>query len=914
MSWYNEEQENNFIDATQEFTGGGVSTSISEVQNAEDLVITETTPDTEETTTIGNVLLPAVLNEENGSYDLYIRNVNQDGRIFFTTRGDGEKIKIEDGKLKLYYEYDFLNAPLILAGWTDILDYSVTTRQITDGLLVNVGVIDATLYTPVTGHITRLPIVEGVAASALSSTIDHEARIIAIETDMGIDNLELDTFEDSLDSGLQQYRNEMGSSADDFLEMVRQSAYQGGNARNVAGVFLRSRKNFILAFFGSVISAIGLLSVISGIAFGIYDRLTERDLLERETKLLLTYEKIKDESDSNVAELIHKDGLSIVASTNGGFTLAGVYEVDIANNNRLEIEIKNVSGSLVAEIKEVLQTSAGFTVGDVISIPKSDLGGGTGNLEINVNTLYTERQLLVKLIEETEGERVGLENRQRRRRNIPNTSSFSSDGFTITNTAITEPITNEVTNEPAISLKVDTSQFSYDASGNLQLTGFANIGNTGNLGIPSDETQNPPIVATGLNLQVETNTGNIETLQTNLGVASSIIPLVNATGLNLDVETLREEVGDNTSIPKTGIYKSIDDIFNLLGTIPDYDENGNVVDLATGIYARIDNIYKVVMEEGYTFDNNTDYKLSLGYDTVWNGFHYNLFCVALKTIRSGAFSSSFYGNDFMGLFPSLERLIDKPTEYVLVKDLGIILLTNFHIGEGLLYFNNVSPTIDYDLARKFELVIFLTPKNIDNLNVEYTILQTGIKIGSEYEIDNNKLKLSIINNKLNITNYIYYNAYYYQSLTTSLFNTYMLSTFATNGSFYQNTTTGLKEAINTVSGRTHYIGIKSVQISPTTVPTDQVWYDIVRSAGGQTSSFYYWNFDILRDMTYQPQTWKSPIFYYKEDLPLPANRNNFSKIKIRYDMENFTTGVGWSSASFGSQNAIDTGLEFKMKI
>ena len=31
-------------------------------------------------------------------------------------------------------------------------------------------------------------------------------------------------------------------------------------------------------------------------------------------------------------------------------------------------------------------------------------------------------------------------------------------------------------------------------------------------------------------------------------------------------------------------------------------------------------------------------------------------------------------------------------------------------------------------------------------------------------------------------------------------------------------------------------------------------------------------------------------------------------------MENFTTVVGWSSASFGSQNAIDTGLEFKMRI
>ncbi len=374
-------------------------------------------------------------------------------------------------------------------------------------------------------------------------------------------------------------------------------------------------------------------------------------------------------------------------------------------------------------------------------------------------------------------------------------------------------------------------------------------------------------------------------------------------------------MGDNVSIPKTGIHKSIDDIINLLGTIPDYDANGNVVDLATGIYARIDNIYKVVMEEGFTFDNNTDFKLSLGYDTVWNGFHYNLFCIALKSIRAGAFSSSFYGNDFMGLFPSLERVSDKSTEYLIVKDVGIELLTNFQIKKGLLYFDNVNALIDFNLARKVEYVIFLTPKNIDNLNIEYNILQTGVKLSStQYDIDNNKLKLSIINNKLNLTNYIYYSAYYYQSLNVTLFNNYMLATFATNGSFNQSTSTGFKEAVNTIAGREHYIGIKSVQISPTTVPNDQTWYDIVRSSGAQSSSFYYWNFDILRDMTYQPQTWASPVFYYKENLELPANRNNFSKIKIRYDMENYTTGLGWSSAAFASQSAIDTSLEFKMRI
>jgi hypothetical protein len=141
----------------------------------------------------------------------------------------------------------------------------------------------------------------------------------------------------------------------------------------------------------------------------------------------------------------------------------------------------------------------------------------------------------------------------------------------------------------------------------------------------------------------------------------------------------------------------------------------------------------------------------------------------------------------------------------------------------------------------------------------------------------------------------------------------MLATFASTGSFNLPSSIGFKEAVNVIAGREHSIGIKSVQVSPTEIPTDQTWFNIVRS-NGVTSSFYYWNFAILRDMEYQPQQWKSPVFYYNENLPLPANRNNFSKIKIRYDYEKFTTGSGWSGVSFGSQNAIDIGLEFKMKI
>ena len=129
MTWYNDNPDNDFIDATQEFTGGGASTSVSQIEKAEDLVIEETTPDTEEETTIGNVLLPAVLNEAEGTYDLYIRNVNQGGRIFFTTRGTSEQVKVENGRLWGYYNFNATISAVTFSKWIDIVDDTVRARQ-----------------------------------------------------------------------------------------------------------------------------------------------------------------------------------------------------------------------------------------------------------------------------------------------------------------------------------------------------------------------------------------------------------------------------------------------------------------------------------------------------------------------------------------------------------------------------------------------------------------------------------------------------------------------------------------------------------------------------------------------------------------------------------------------------------------
>jgi len=799
MSWYNDEQENNFIDATQEHTGGGGGLT-TELTIINEPTITDT-PEGVPTISVPelNIGFETTINDlinirqdGNANFQVYINNANDNGEIRFYTKNAmnindynysyltfsyseprltyNTKIN-KDGILQYYHSYH-IAYPLKLSGWYSV-DYDISEIETAQNAQnVALGALGALVAENQTAFGTFLTTdyapFKALSLQNFASIYEVLASIQGSRNIREFYNSErsrelIDSLISSMPSGVNIANIARQTSTANYLPVVSFTS---------AGLY-SSRINTATAFSNSLQQSL----TYAGIGAGLYliYQLIDKGNEDRATEDQIRIATLKTEIDKQIASgntaeyqtqsYIYKNGLNIVSATNGGFTTDGVYEIDIDNDAKLGILVQGGTASILS-VENDKDGAYGYAINDIITIPKSNLGGsssGTNDLEINVVSLYSLEEIYEFIDVEIYTELNEIKGRQRRREFIPDKNSFG-DGINVVENNITEP-SGEITKELDISLKVDTNQFQYDETGNLQITGFANIGNTGNLGIPSDNTENPPVLATGLNLAVETNTGNISTLQTNLGVASSIIPLISATGLNLDVETLREEVGDNNSIPKTGIHKSIDDILNLLGTIPDYDADGNVVDLATGIYARIDNIYKVVMEEGFTFDNNTNYKLSLGYDSsVWGGFYYNLFCVALKSIRAGVFSSSFYGNDFMGLFPSLERVSDKSTEYLIVKDIGIELLTNFHFKKGLLYFDNVNPVIDFNLARKVEYVIFLTPKNIDNLNVEYTILQTGVRLPStEYDIDDNKLKLSIINNKLNLTNYIYYNQYYYQS-------------------------------------------------------------------------------------------------------------------------------------------------------
>ena len=182
--------------------------------------------------------------------------------------------------------------------------------------------------------------IEPVLASTTANSIENTSRIGRLELDAGFEEPSQLEFDNSLTSGVDQLRDELGTRSNNFMNMVQAAGYQGGNARNLSSLIRRSNYDLAQAFFTNFFAAIGGLSFVVGISYQIYDRWRDSKLYDEEKNLILTYEKIKNETDASVANLIHKNGLIITQSTNNNFTNAGTYEVNTSNNCVLIIIIQ----------------------------------------------------------------------------------------------------------------------------------------------------------------------------------------------------------------------------------------------------------------------------------------------------------------------------------------------------------------------------------------------------------------------------------------------------------------------------------------------------------------------------------------------------------------------------------------------
>jgi len=870
MSWYNN-TASDFQDANQLFLGGGGGGSVTIINEGDTIIGTGTD------TTLSDIIDLRLDHFENQyensnptlSYNLYIKNNNAQGEIrFYTIDAENNNdvsnnalkynVKIgTDGKLYLYYTYNFLTSALITSGWTDVIDYIVGIKQATfnnaAAIVAEAGLLQGQITTLDTAFIGLTQIVNGV----VSEVVGHEARILLLEARgrgdffSKIDDFEPESFSTVLDNIRNGLRNEQ---IDLFDDLIANSAGSVVATRTTALSILR--QNLITNIVASLLFG-GVTSAILAGSYYLLDYLRKQSLDKEIVTNLKVLEGIKSDPDKNIQDKIYLQGLQIDQNTNNNFTTAGVYDnITIQNGAILIIEI---TSSLVAQIKSITNHGTGnFSAGDIITIPKSSIGGTTGNLVINVNTVASVVEIIELKIIESKEEVESIDNRTRRRQFIPNKNDFQN-GLLVNEINVTEP-SGETTKQLSIQLRLDTSQFTYNGAGQLQLIDYDKI----------------------------------------------------------------SEIGDNTPNLETGLYNlikqnenAINNINNQFGTEATYDpQTGQELTPNTGVYINIDNVYEIIMTDQQTFQNNLDYKLNLGYKSIWRDYHYDLITIALKQKPAGTtFGGSDYNNDYLGLFPSLVRLTDFD-EMLVVQDIGIRLLQNLTIQKGYLFFENVSNVKNYDLNRKFEFVIFLRPYDIDNLDVEYEILQTGVDLGFQggvnlYDFDGEKLKVYIKNNKLNVSHYIKKNTYYYQSQTADIFLTYLLATFGSQGALTTLPITGYKDLHMTLDGNTFFYGLRNTQTG-LSLPTDQEWYDIVRGNGLNANSFYYWYFYLPK--TTSTTLWESPIIFYEESAK-PQTRSNLSKIVIKYDYEKYASSSGlWSAVTFPSVLDIENNLEFRMRL
>lgn len=627
MSWYNN-QNQGFIDATQELQSGTSQTIINEIGE------------------ISDVFIPKQLNAENGSEDTIIVNNTPNSRIFFKNQNTTPKVKIEEGKLYLYYTFDFTNAPTITTGWIDVDNYITAIKQSVLILDANSVAVDTLLLAPTTGLKPRFEIVEPLVISTATQVSQHEARLDLLETDF-LDIYDEEPFfayqrelAERLDETILTLRNNVGQYSKNMSELIRIAGNYTNQTRvfEVARLLYNSKLTLLTNYLQNVLLGLGGVGLIIGTIAQIYDIVSSRDKESQQLKYLTLYEKIKNKPLANELKIIHLNGLLIVESTNNGFVTSGFYTITLANQGKLYIQVKVENSQLKASINEVKEEGTiYFNVNDIINIPKTSLGGTSGNLQIQVISLISEVQMVTEIINKLNGDLDIGRNRRRLRDGIINTSELGDGLTTQYNSTITNAETGEVLQVPTIKLNLNSTQ--------------------------------------------------LETISGVLNIKKYI----------------------------------------------------NSDDLAK--------IYEILLPSGATI--TSDYKLNLGYKEIFSGYPYDLIMMAIKSDTYTTFSATNYNNDYLGYFPNMSRLALGGDAKV-INTTSLTANSSQYFTKGLIYIKNTNELKVFNLNRKFEFVSFLKFSSFINSTALYHIIQTGVDLGGQIELDNTKLSVYIKNRKLRI--------------------------------------------------------------------------------------------------------------------------------------------------------------------
>jgi hypothetical protein len=473
MSWYNN-QNQGFIDATQVLeSGGGASsqTIISEIQD--------------DITDINEVFIPYQLDANEGSLDTIIVNNTTGSRIFIKNANTTPLIRIQGGKLYLYYEYSFNNAPTITSGWIEVDSYITAIKQAVLGLEVAIIPVSTYVFGPLPTHLPAILLgikTELVVNSGLITSINF--RLGVVETylarregqDVAVDtSASLIGMVEEMDLA----RTRLGVSRSSYLDLLNSlpENLQGIALTNAIANLTRTSAQVAdeLAFFAvevwnNVFIGFGIGGLI--LTAWLVDNQKEKQLMETEEKLILTYEKLMKLPSSTTLNTIHLNGLLIIQSTNFGFT-AGTYNYTLSNGGKLEIKITNDT-ALIVKVSDIgLPT---FTLNEMINIPKTSLGGTTGNLQIQITSLISAREEVKNRISQIAEEKEGIENRRRLRGGIINTDEIGDGLKTEYNSTITNTLTGEVLQVPTIKLNLNSTQLE-TISGVLNIKKYVNSDN-----------------------------------------------------------------------------------------------------------------------------------------------------------------------------------------------------------------------------------------------------------------------------------------------------------------------------------------------------------------------------------------------------------------------------------------------------
>ena len=790
MSWYNN-TSTDFIDGTQQFTGGSgnISSGGGDVSDTPTGDITD--------------LIQLVNN------DTYVKNIYTNGRIYFFIKdaddssGGNHNTRInKDGNLQYYHTYSILN-PQKFSGWYDVggaIAGLETGAIITGASVATNSTLIIQLETSLNTFLTA------DYAPFKVATIQNDAIMYELINSLRTNKKGLANWSTSGMYGGKKNIQGAGERTSDLLDAISDNLQQltpPGSITNmglsapqvVAGrvpqltaqvtELVATRANSLQGWLNNL----GTGLTYAGIAGGVYAiyTLIDNSSEEEERDSLMGIANMKEQIQRQIANgtgqdlqtntYIYVDSLTIDQTTNTGYTTAGIYVVGITNDAILELKIENNSSSvLVASIVNVLKSSDQFSVNDEIFISKTDLDGTGTDLRIVVSALRSLEYIAEKNDLYLSSSIFERQNRQRRRQYIPNKDDFSTDGFNVNQTTTTEP-TGESLSQIAISLKVDTSQFSYDATGNLQINNYGTI--------PVNPSQFQYI---GGNLEL-INYSQINQNATDIGTIQGDVSTIQG-----DVSTIQGNIstiqGDQ-ALQNTNITNNYNDIYSIFNTeIPGLQNsittNGTKITNNTNAITTINNtlgtlatqnnlteIYQLILNDGETPSTTTTKQVNIGFNK--NEFNNIIFplimgAVKLTSTQEIAFNITDFQGYYWGTYPDMTRLNYNPTITLVKQDNSYYYNdTNWNSGglveRGGYYFKNEQTGFVYDLNKRFEYLGFHRFKT--NISAQNTyVIRTGLEFEEQvgipsYQPDPDKLQFYLRDNKFYFSHLCRYDLTYY---------------------------------------------------------------------------------------------------------------------------------------------------------